>query len=580
MRYLITTIFICLANSSIAQPTNGSLASPNNSTGINAISGGAAQNTMAMPAAPVSSSASAPDQPVQSFDYSLNLKSDVFGAQLFTGNFAQQGTMQFNPDYMVEIGDQIQVQLWGGYTFDSVLSVDPQGNLFLPQIGPLKVLGVRNQDLQTVIDAAVKKVFRANVYSYASLAAAQPVRIFVGGFVNRPGLYNGTSMDSLLYYLDQAGGIDTERGTFLNVQVNRGEQVRANVNLYDFLFNGQIPLVQLMDGDVIFVPSKQNSIKVTGLVENAKIFEFTDKILSVKALSELARPQAIATHIRVTRNKGVIKNIEYYPLTDANNIQIGSGDEVEFTADKKPGTITVRIEGEHQSQQEYVMPYGSHFGDLIRQIKFTDRSDTDNVQLFRQSVRERQKEMLKTSLNTLEASVLTVRSETPEEAMLRKDEADIIMQWVQRAKTIEPNGQVVIAQTTNRDELLLEDGDLINVPKHDGLILVSGEVSLPNAIAYNESLDIDDYINKAGGYTQNSSSARIVIAHQDGSFDDGSKSALRAGDEILVLPGIQVKSRQMLLDISQSIYQIAISTRMLTGTKSNSSTSKSSSTLF
>jgi hypothetical protein len=175
---------------------------------------------------------------------------------------------------------------------------------------------------------------------------------------------------------------------------------------------------------------------------------------------------------------------------------------------------------------------------------------------------------------------LTVRSETPDEAMLRKDEADIIMQWVERAKAIEPNGQVVIAQTTNRDELLLEDGDLINVPKHDGLILVSGEVSLPNAIAYNESLDIEEYINKAGGYTQNSSSARIVIAHQDGSFDDGSKSALRAGDEILVLPGIQVKSRQMWLDISQSIYQIAISTRMLTGTKSKSSTSKSSNTLF
>ena len=33
--------------------------------------------------------------------------------------------------------------------------------------------------------------------------------------MNRPGLYNGTSMDSLLHYLDQAGGIDAERGSFL-----------------------------------------------------------------------------------------------------------------------------------------------------------------------------------------------------------------------------------------------------------------------------------------------------------------------------------------------------------------------------
>ena len=36
------------------------------------------------------------------------------------------------------------------------------------------------------------------------MAAAQPVRVFVSGFVHRPGLYNGTSSDSVLQYLDQA----------------------------------------------------------------------------------------------------------------------------------------------------------------------------------------------------------------------------------------------------------------------------------------------------------------------------------------------------------------------------------------
>ena len=94
-------------------------------------------------------------------------------------------------------------------------------------------------------ESAVAQVYRANVYSYASLAAAQPVRIFVSGFVNRPGLYNGTSMDSLLHYLDQAGGIDVDRGSFLAVQVKRGNTVRAEVSLYDFLLDGRMPLVQL-----------------------------------------------------------------------------------------------------------------------------------------------------------------------------------------------------------------------------------------------------------------------------------------------------------------------------------------------
>jgi protein involved in polysaccharide export with SLBB domain len=564
MRYLVTTIFVFLAsNNSLAadDPLGIQQALGLNSPPSELVSQGAV-----IPTTPVSTPVvqPVPEQLSQGFDYSVNINSDVFGAQLFTGSFAQQGSMQFNPDYMIEIGDQIQVRLWGGFAFDSVLTVDPQGNIFLPQIGPLKVLGVRNQNLQSLVNAAVRRIYRANVFSYASLAAAQPVRIFVGGYVNRPGLYNGTSMDSLLYYLDQAGGIDTHRGSFLNVMVKRGNQVRTTVNLYDFLFQGHIPLVQLMDGDVIFIASRQNVVKVTGLVANAKRFEFKNSHVSINELASLAKPQAKATHVRVTRNKGTVKNIDYYALAEARDIQIESGDEVEFTADKKPGTITVRVEGEHLSPQEYVLPYGAHVGELIRKIKFTDKSDTQSIQLYRQSVRERQKEMLQASLKSVESSVLTARSGTTDEAQLRKEEAALILQWVDRAKSIEPNGQVLIAKTTNRDSLLLENGDVLKVPTRDGLVLVSGEVLFPNAVAYNKNLELDDYINRAGGYTQNEGTSRIVVAHRDGSFDDSSEVTLQAGDEILVLPDVQVKSRQIWKEITQTIYQIAISARLVT----------------
>lgn len=115
-------------------------------------------------------------QAPQTADYTANLNSDVFGANLFTGNFARAGATQFNPDYLVTVGDRIHLRLWGGFTFDSVAAVDPQGNIFLPQVGPIKVLGIANKNLQQQVEAAVRRVFRANVYSYASLAAAQPVR--------------------------------------------------------------------------------------------------------------------------------------------------------------------------------------------------------------------------------------------------------------------------------------------------------------------------------------------------------------------------------------------------------------------
>ena len=507
------------------------------------------------------------------FDYSVNLRSNVFGAQLFTGSFARAGATRFNPDYAVAVGDRIQVRFWGGFDYDALLEVDPKGNLFLPHVGPVQVLGVRNEDLQRVVESAVARVFRANVYSYATLAAAQPVRVFVGGNVNRPGLYNGTSMDSLLHYLDQAGGIDAERGTFLAVQVKRGETVRAEVDLYDFLLEGRMPLVQLADGDVIFVPPRHATVLVDGLVQNAKRFEFREGAFTVEELARLAKPKAQATHVRVVRNSGSIRNVEYYALAEAAGISLSSGDELVFTADKKPGTITVRVEGEHQSAQEYVLPYGTRLGELLPRIEFSERSDSGSLQLFRDSVRLRQKQMLDTALKSLEAAALTARSGTSDEARLRKEEAELLLAWVDRARDVMPLGQVLIATAEQRDSLLLENGDVLRVPTRDGLVLVSGEVLFPNAIAHDASLALGDYVQRAGGYTQNADVARIVIAHRDGSFDElkgrgslfGREKTLTVvpGDEILVLPKIDVKSRQIWKDMTQILYQVAVSARVV-----------------
>ncbi|MBX3684609.1 MAG: polysaccharide export protein [Rhodocyclaceae bacterium] len=512
----------------------------------------------------------------QDFDYSRNLESEVFGANLFSGAFARQGATQFNPDYLVTVGDRLQIRLWGAFDFDSEVVVDPQGNVFLPHVGPVRVLGVRNKDLQKTVDAALRKVYRANVYSYASLAAAQPVRIFVSGFVHRPGLYNGTSMDSLLHYLDQAGGIDPERGSFLSVQVKRNGMLRGEVNLYDFLLKGNMPQMQLADGDVIFVAARQNTVAVKGLAENAKRFEFAHGSYSVADLAALAKPRAQATHVRVVRNTGTVRNVEYFPLDQAGSIVLSNGDELEFTADKKPGTITVRVEGEHESPQEYVLPYGARLGDLASRIQFTERSDVTSIQLYRLSVKERQKQMLATSLKSLETAALTARSGTSDEARLRKEEADLILQWVDRAKKIEPPGQVLIAEASQRDQILLENGDVLRVPAKDGLVLVSGEVLFPNAIAFDESLDLEAYIRQAGGYTQNADASRVVVAHRDGSFTEGNledgwftdarnEGAVRAGDEILVLPKIDVKSRQIAKDLTQILYQIAVSAKVVFG---------------
>lgn len=500
--------------------------------------------------------------PTMFADRATNAGSDVFGANLFSGAFAKQGPGRFNPDYSIMVGDKIQLRLWGGFDFEGSVEVDPKGNIFLPHVGPVQLLGVRNDELQKVVEGSVRRIFRANVYSYASLASAQPVRVFVGGFVNRPGLYNGTSMDSLLSYLDQAGGIDPERGSFLNVQVKRGNQIRATVDLYDFLLQGRIPLVQLAEGDVIFVSQRQSTVKVTGLVASAKRFEFEGQYKTVADLVKIARPSPESTHIRVTRNSGDVMNTEYFSLDQAKNVEVRNGDGLEFTADKKQGTITVRVEGEHLSPQEYVLPYGVRLGELMGKIQYSERSESDKPQLFRVSVKDRQKQLLGAALRTLESTVLTARSGTASEAALRTEEANLILKWVERARQVEPLGQVVIAKADQRNSLLLENGDIIKIRAKDGLVLIGGEVLFPTAVAFDAKYDLEDYVKVAGGYTQNADTSRIVVAHRDGSFEDNRRADIVAGDEILVLPKVDVKSREIAKDLMMMLYQIALAAKV------------------
>jgi hypothetical protein len=172
--------------------------------------------------------------------------------------------------------------------------------------------------------------------------------------------------------------------------------------------------------------------------------------------------------------------------------------------------------------------------------------------------------MLNASLKNLELAVLTARSGTTDETLLRRNEADLMLQWVERARMIEPVGQVVIAQAQRRDELLLENGDILRVPAKTGLVLVQGEVQFPNAVAFDTRYNIRDYIKRAGGYSQKADTSRIIVAHLDGTYEEaGANSRIRAGDSVFVLPKLGSKPRQFWKDVVAIVFQLAVTAGVL-----------------
>ncbi|MBN3002162.1 protein involved in polysaccharide export with SLBB domain [Chromobacterium alkanivorans] len=487
----------------------------------------------------------------------------MFGSQLFGGAFRNSAGQGFNPNYQLSVGDRIALRLWGAFSFDAQLLVDPQGNIFIPNIGPVPVAGIRNGELNAAVSNQVRRVYKANVNVYAALDVAQPVKVFVTGFVKQPGLYGGIAADSVLSYLDKAGGVDAERGSYVDIQIKRGDLVRQRVNLYDFLLQGRMDMVQFSDGDVIVVGPRQHTFSVSGQVFNAYDFEFGQNSISLQQALQVSRPKPGATHASIIRRQGTQKRSEYYPLEQAGNVVLQDGDQLLISADRYAGTIQVRVEGAHSGEHAIVLPYGASMADVLAKVQANSMSRVDALQLFRKSVAERQKTMLEQALQKLQEASLSARSATKEEADLRIKEAELIERFVAKASKIEPRGQVVLNQE-NLYATLLEDGDVIRIPEKTSVVMVHGEVMFPNAVSWQQNLKVKDYIERVGGYVQGAKNARLILLKQNGETQTAtSYTQIVAGDEIMVLPKIESKNIEITRGITQILYQIAVAAKVV-----------------
>lgn len=261
----------------------------------------------------------------------------------------------------------------------------------------------------------------------------------------------------------------------------------------------------------------------------------------------------------------------YGTLEEAKNWKVSSNDEITYVSDMFSEQISIRIDGEHRSNKEIIVNRNATLGDVYDQLTLTEQSNYENLQLFRKSVKESQKALIDQSLHNLKKSVLTARSDTVEAAQLRRQEADLILDWIEQAKTVDPKGQAVLSKKKWR-ETTLEDGDIIYIPKKTNFVSVSGEVLFPRDIAFEDDLKIEEYISLAGGLTQNDATSKVVVMKANGAFvtfdlDErkARKYRLEAGDKLMVLPSIDTKNVQYTKDISQIVYQIAVAASVVIG---------------
>ena len=136
-------------------------------------------------------------------DASLFSSSDIlpYGYNLFTLGSPKKQPTGVSSDYIISSGDRINLNIWGAVANESILTVDPQGNIFIPEVGPVPVSGVRASELNNLIQSHIREVYQDNVEVYVNLEDRVPVSVFVSGAVKSPGRYAGIAGDSLVDYL-------------------------------------------------------------------------------------------------------------------------------------------------------------------------------------------------------------------------------------------------------------------------------------------------------------------------------------------------------------------------------------------
>lgn len=90
----------------------------------------------------------------------------------------------------------------------------------------------------------------------------------------------------------------------------------------------------------------------------------------------------------------------------------------------------------------------------------------------------------------------------------------------------EPGGQY---------DIVLREGDRIDVPEYNGTVRISGDVQFPNTITYVKGKGAKWYIENAGGYSESAKKKKAFIVYPNGMMDVLAKGTnVEPGSEIIV----------------------------------------------
>lgn len=161
----------------------------------------------------------------------------------------------YEPDYRFYPGDEIELSLPSAPELSKTVVVQPDGRILAPLIGPVMAADRSAPELQAALHEAYSgQLLRPYV---DVIPKAAPLKVFVGGEVDKPGVIDLVGDSDALRAVIQAGGFKVTGDRSKVIIIRRGPDGRAmmrQANLYRGLSDPGADLVPLRRFDVVFVP--------------------------------------------------------------------------------------------------------------------------------------------------------------------------------------------------------------------------------------------------------------------------------------------------------------------------------------
>lgn len=454
-------------------------------------------------------------------------------------------------DYLVAPGDEVLIALWGSVDADLRLVVDRAGRVTLPRVGTVHVAGLRYGELQATIERRVARTFR-NFEISVSLGQLRGIRVFVTGFVVRPGAYTVSALSTVVAALMQAGG-PSAAGSFRQIELRRRGELVARIDLYDLLLNGDRSADRIIQaGDVVHVASVGPQVGIVGSVNHPVVAELVPGETVQDALRMAGGFTAVADRSRLAierLSERMAERVRELALPRDAALELSQGDVLraisaaESILSVQRQNKRVRVDGEVNRPGEYVLPPESTLLDAVQAAGgFSPSAYLNGAQFMRESVRATQQENYARALRDLETdfarAAASQRTSTSDEAVVRDAQSAAAARLIERLRALQPTGRVVLqmpADGSGLPALVLEDGDRLYVPPRPTTVGVFGSVFNAGSYLYGEGRSLDDYLRLAGGPTKGADENSIFVVRANGEVisarqrDDSAWFGRRAG---------------------------------------------------